>query len=72
MVTCDDDAFVLLTRGLGLFMEAMQNVYRFFKFSDIHDAIGATAVFDADLFRADAHFIEWLPVGRLQPGLNLP
>jgi hypothetical protein len=50
----------------------MQDVDCFLKFGDVHHAVDAARVFNANLFSARTHIVERLPVGRLKPGLDLP
>ena len=50
----------------------MQHIDCLLKFGDVHHAVDATRVLDADFFRAGTHTVERLPVGRLKPGLDLP
>ena len=49
----------------------MQHVDGFVKLGDIHHAVDATRVPDANFFCTGTHFVERLPVGRLKPGLDL-
>ena len=50
----------------------MQHVDGFLELGDIHHAVDATRIPDANFFCAGAHIVERLPVGRLKPGLDLP
>lgn len=59
------DGFILLAGGLGLFLEAVQDVYRIIKFGDVHHTIGAACIFDAYFSRASADAVKRLPVVRV-------
>jgi hypothetical protein len=45
---------------------------RFLEFGDVHHTVDATRVLNPNLFGASSYIVERLPVGRFEPGLDLP
>jgi len=50
----------------------MQYVDGLLELGDIHHTVDAARVPDANLPCTGTRIVEWLPVGRLEPGLDLP
>ena len=50
----------------------MQYVDGFLELGDVHHAVDAARVPDANLSCTGTHIVERLPVGRIKPGLDLP
>src|SRR5258708_34194914 len=50
----------------------MQDVDCLLKLCDVHHPVDAASVADANLSCTSTHTVEWLPIRRLKPGLDLP
>ncbi len=50
----------------------MQDVDGFLELGDVHHTVNTACLPDPNLPRARTYLVERLPVGRLNPGLDLP
>jgi hypothetical protein len=66
------NGFILLAGHLSLFPEAVQYVDGFLELGDVHYAVDAACVPDANLSCPGTHIVERFPVAWIKPGLDLP